>query len=161
VQVHVDAHPAIRKGRGQVRVPGCGWRRDGHGWHRTEVPLEPGLTAELDLTVAEADTARTMCSGDVDVLGTPRILALIEEATVQAVAGQLEDGETTVGTRVELSHLAPIAIGSKVRAEVTLEKVEGRRLIFTASVSDEVGLVAAGKVHRAVVQVEPFMEKAR
>ncbi|MEY2569081.1 MAG: fluoroacetyl-CoA thioesterase [Actinomycetota bacterium] len=144
-----------------MRVPGCGWRRDGHDWHRTEVPLEPGLTAELDLTVAEADTARTMCSGDVDVLGTPRILALIEEATVQAVSGRLEDGETTVGTRVELSHLAPIAIGSKVRAEVTLEKVEGRRLIFTASVSDEVGLVAAGKIHRAVVQVEPFMEKAR
>jgi predicted thioesterase len=125
------------------------------------VPLEPGLCADLVLTVAEADTARTLCSGDVDVLGTPRILALIEEATVKAVEGQLDAGETTVGTRVELSHVAPIAIGSAVRAEVTLEKVEGRRLIFTASVSDHAGLVAAGKVHRAVVQIKPFMEKAR
>jgi fluoroacetyl-CoA thioesterase len=125
------------------------------------VPLEPGLCAELDLTVADADTARTMCSGDVDVLGTPRILALNEEATVMAVAGQLEPGETTVGTRVELSHVAPIAIGSTVKAEVTLDKVEGRRLIFTASVSDESGLVAAGKIHRAVVQLDGFMEKAR
>jgi predicted thioesterase len=125
------------------------------------VPLEPGLCAELDLTVAKADTARSLCSGDVDVLGTPRILALMEEATVKAVAGHLEDGETTVGTRVELSHVAPIAVGSSVKAEVTLDKVEGRRLIFNASVSDESGLVAAAKLHRAVVRLEPFMEKAR
>jgi fluoroacetyl-CoA thioesterase len=130
-------------------------------WHRTEVPLEPGLCAELDLVVAEADTARNLCSGDVDVLGTPRILALMEEATVQAVAGHLEKGETTVGTRVELSHVAPVAVGSKVRAEVTLDKVEGRRLVFTAAVVDEAGLIAAAKIHRAVVQVKPFMEKAR
>ncbi|MDQ1374674.1 MAG: fluoroacetyl-CoA thioesterase, partial [Actinomycetota bacterium] len=80
---------------------------------------------------------------------------------VAAVAGHLEVGETTVGTRVELSHVAPIAIGSRVRAEVTLDRVEGRRLVFTASVSDEAGLVAAGKVHRAVVEIKPFMEKAR
>ena len=130
-------------------------------WHRTDVPLEPGLCAELDLTVATADTARALCSGDVDVLGTPRILALMEEATVQAVAGHLETGETTVGTRVELSHVAPVAVGSKVRAEVTLDKVEGRRLVFNASVFDEAGLVAAAKIHRAVVQVKPFLEKAR
>ena len=63
--------------------------------------------------------------------------------------------------RVQLSHVAPVAVGSKVRAEVTLEKVEGRRLVFNASVSDEAGLVAAAKIHRAVVQVKPFMEKAR
>ena len=123
--------------------------------------MEPGLCAELDLTVAKADTARALCSGDVDVLGTPRILALMEEATVKAVAGHLEAGETTVGTRVELSHVAPIAVGSSVKAEVTLDKVEGRRLIFNASVSDESGLVAAAKLHRAVVQFGPFMEKAR
>ena len=125
------------------------------------MPLEPGLCAEVDLSVSDADTARTLCSGEVDVLGTPRILALIEEATVKAVAGQLERGETTVGTRVELSHVAPIAVGSKVKAEVTLDKVEGRRLVFTASVSDGSGLVAAGKIHRAVVKIDPFMEKAR
>jgi predicted thioesterase len=125
------------------------------------VPLEPGLCAELELEVADADTARTLCSGDVDVLGTPRILALMEEATVKAVAGHLDAGETTVGTRVELSHVAPIAVGSTVKAEVTLDKVEGRRLIFTASVSDESGLVAAGKLHRAVVRVDGFIDKAR
>lgn len=140
---------------------GSGWRDSRHGWHRTDVPLAPGLCADLELVVGYADTARTLCSGDVDVLGTPRILALMEEATVKAVEGHLEDGETTVGTRVEISHVAPVAIGSTVKAEVTLDKIEGRRLIFTASVSDDAGLVAAGKVHRAVVQIKPFMEKAR
>ena len=125
------------------------------------MPLAPGLTADLKLTVTTTDTARTLRSGEVDVLGTPRVLALVEEATVKAVAGHLEEGETTVGTRVELSHLAPIAVGSTVTAEVTLEKCEGRRLIFTVSVSDDVGLVAAGKIHRAVVALGPFMEKAR
>lgn len=144
-----------------MRVPVCGWRRGGHGWHRTDVPLEPGLSAEVELTVADEDTARALGSGEVEVLGTPRVLALIEQATVEAVAGQLPVGETTVGTRVELSHVAPVATGSQVKAEVCLEKVEGRRLIFTASVTDASGLVAAGKVHRAVVEVEPFMEKAR
>jgi fluoroacetyl-CoA thioesterase len=156
VEVHVHPYPTFRHRRGEAGLAAQRAR-----WHRTEVPLEPGLCADVVLTVATADTARTLCSGDVDVLGTPRILALIEEATVKAVEGQLEPGETTVGTRVELSHVAPIAIGSSVKAEVTLDKVEGRRLVFTASVSDEVGLVAAGKIHRAVVQVKPFMEKAR
>jgi predicted thioesterase len=138
-----------------------GWRDSGHGWHRTDVPLEPGLNAEVELTVAQADTARALCSGDVDVLGTPRILALIEEASVKAVAGHLEKTETTVGTRVELSHVAPVAVGKTVKAEVTLDKIEGRRLVFTASVSDASGLVAAGKVLRAIVEIEPFLEKAR
>jgi predicted thioesterase len=161
VQVHVDPHMARRPRRGQMRVPCCGWRCDGHGWHRTEVPLATGLCAEIELTVADADTAIALKSGDVPVLGTPRILALVEETTMKAIAGHLEASETTVGTRVELSHVAPVAVGTTVKAEATLEKCEGRRLVFTVSVSDDHGLVAAGKITRAVVQVKPFMEKAR
>jgi predicted thioesterase len=125
------------------------------------VPLEAGLTAQVDLEVTDDDTAVALRSGDVPVLATPRLVALVEQATVQAVAGGLENGETTVGMRVQLDHLCPISVGSTVRAEVSLERVEGRRLVFTVSVSDDVGLVAAGKVTRAVVEREPFMEKAR
>ena len=62
--------------------------------------------------------------------------------------------------RVQLDHLAPTAVGGKVEAEATLEKVEGRRLIFTVSVTDDRGLVAAGKVTRVVVDVERFLDKA-
>jgi fluoroacetyl-CoA thioesterase len=111
--------------------------------------------------VADADTAIALRSGQVPVLATPRIIALCEEATVTALEGQLDPGTTTVGMRVQIDHLAPTAVGSRVVAEVTLEKVEGRRLVFTASVSDHCGLVAAGKLARVIVDTERFLDKAR
>ncbi len=78
-----------------------------------------------------------------------------------AVNDQLPKGHTSVGMRVQVAHLAPTNVGSSVAAEATLEKVEGRRLTFTISVSDQCGLVAAGKVTRVVVETERFLEKAR
>lgn len=125
------------------------------------VPLEAGFCAEVEMTVTAGDTARAMHSGDVDVLATPRVVALCEEATCAALDGQLEPGETSVGTRVELSHLAPVAVGSTVRASATLEKNEGRRLIFSVTVSDASGLVAAGKITRVVVNEKEFLTKSR
>lgn len=122
--------------------------------------LEAGASAAVEMTVTEADTAVALCSGDVPVLGTPRVVALCEEATCRAVASCLDPGQTTVGMRVQLDHLAPIAVGTPVRAEATLEKVEGRRLTFTVSVSDTRGLVAAGKVTRAVVDRQHFLDRA-
>lgn len=95
------------------------------------------------------------------MLGTPRLIALVEEASMAAVNDQLPKGHTTVGMRVQVDHLAPTNVGSSVAAEATLEKVEGRRLTFTISVSDQCGLVAAGKVTRVVVETERFLEKAR
>jgi fluoroacetyl-CoA thioesterase len=111
--------------------------------------------------VGEADTAIALKSGEVDVLGTPRLIALAEEASVIAVGDHLPAGQTTVGMRVQIDHLAPTNVGSSVAAEATLEKVEGRRLTFTISVSDQCGLIAAGKVTRVVVDTERFLEKAR
>jgi len=129
--------------------------------YRSGVPLQPGLSAEVKLVVSEADTAIAMGSGDVPVLATPRVVALAEEATVAAVAGVLAAGDTTVGMRVQLDHLAPTPIGGEVVAEATLEKVEGRKLTFTVSVNDARGLVAAGKVTRVMVDRERFLDKAR
>ena len=111
--------------------------------------------------VAHEDTAVALKSGEVAVLGTPRLIALVEEASMAAVTDQLPKGQTTVGMRVQVDHLAPTNVGSSVAAEATLEKVEGRRLTFTISVSDQCGLVAAGKVTRVVVETERFLEKAR
>lgn len=125
----------------------------------TRVPLEPGLAAAISLQVGDEDTAVALRSGDVPVLATPRLIALCEEASLRAVAAAVPHGHTTVGMRVQLDHLAPTAVGTKVVAEATLEKVEGRRLTFTVSASDERGLVAAGKVTRVVVDVERFLEK--
>ncbi len=125
------------------------------------MPLRAGLCRTVELEVAPADTAEAMRSGEVPVLATPRLVALVEEAACAAVDTQLSNGQTTVGMRVQLDHLAPISVGSTVRAEATLEKIEGRRLTFTVSVSDPSGLVAAGKVTRVVVDLDRFMEKAR
>lgn len=124
------------------------------------MPLQPGLSARIELVVSDADTALALKSGDVPVLGTPRLVALAEEACCLAVADQLDDSETTVGMRVQLDHLAPTAIGMTVTTEVTLEKVEGRRLTFTASASDPHGLVGAGKITRVVVERDRFLKKA-
>jgi predicted thioesterase len=115
----------------------------------------------MRLQVTADDTAIAMRSGDVPVLATPRLLALVEEAAVAALAPRLQPGQTSVGMRVQLDHLQPTAIGSAVVAEAVLEKVEGRRLTFTVSVSDACGLVAAGKVTRVVVDREGFLEKVR
>jgi fluoroacetyl-CoA thioesterase len=117
--------------------------------------------ATVELTVKDGDTATAMSSGDVDVLATPRLVSLCEEATRQAIADQIPPDHTTVGTRVELSHVAPVAVGSTVRATATLERTEGKRLLFSVAVNDDSGLVAAGKITRVVVERGRFIERAR
>ena len=124
------------------------------------MPPEPGSSAEVELTVGEADTAVAMGSGDVPVQATPRVVALCEEASVAALAGVLPEGETSVGHSIQLDHVAPTRVGGRVRAEATLMKVEGRRLTFNVSVNDARGLVAVGKITRVLVNTERFMEKA-
>lgn len=125
----------------------------------TRVPLEPGLAAVVSMKVGDDDTALALRSGEVPVLATPRLIALCEEASLRAVTGVVPDGHTTVGMRVQLDHLVPTPVGAEVTAEARLEKVEGRRLTFAVSATDERGLVAAGKVTRVVVDVERFLEK--
>jgi predicted thioesterase len=125
------------------------------------MPVQPGLAAQVSMVVTEADTAEALRCGEVSVLATPRVVNLAEEATVLALAGRLEANETSVGMRVQLDHLAPSAIGAHVNADATLEKVEGRRLTFTVSISDDRGLIAAGKVTRVVVDRDKFLDKAR
>jgi predicted thioesterase len=125
------------------------------------VTLDPGRSGRASLVVGERDTAVALGSGDVDVLATPRLISLCEEATVVAVAGVLGAGRTSVGVRVQFDHLAPVRVGSQVTAEAVLEKVEGRRLTFTVSATDAAGLVGAGRVTRVVVDIEGFLAKAR
>lgn len=125
------------------------------------MPATPGLVGVAKLEVSDADTAVAMHSGEVAVLATPRVVALAEEASCNALVGALAAGETSVGMRIQLDHLSPSAVGSHVRAEATLEQVEGRRLIFKVAIEDERGLVAAGKVTRVVVVVDRFLDKCR
>ncbi len=124
------------------------------------MPLTPGLTASVTLVVDEADTALALRSGDVPVLATPRVIALAEQATIEAIGDELADGQTTVGYQVQLAHLTPTPIGGTVVAEATLEQIEARRLTFRVSVNDARGLVAAGRITRVIVERARFLERA-
>jgi predicted thioesterase len=125
------------------------------------MPLRPGLSAAVELVVTDDDTALALKTGDVPVLATPRVVTLAEEATLNAVEGELAEDTTSVGYRVQLDHLAPTAVGGHVRAEATLEAIEGRRLNFRVSVSDGHGLVAAGRITRVVVVRDRFIERSQ
>jgi len=122
--------------------------------------LEPGRAVAFRHSVTGADTAAALGSGEVPVLGTPQVLALAERATVAAVAGALEPGTTTVGTRVELDHLAASPVGAELEVEAVLERVAGRRLQFTVRVRDGGRLVASGRVTRVVVDTAAFLRQA-
>lgn len=123
--------------------------------------LTTGLAGHASLVVGAADTARTMRSGALDVLSTPRLIALCEEATCLAVAGSLAAGQTTVGIRVEFDHVCALRTGSQVTAQAVLEEIDGKRLAFSVSAHDLVGLVGTGRVTRAVVETAAFLAKAR
>lgn len=124
------------------------------------MPLQPGLSARVELTVTDADTAQALGSGDVPVLATPRLVALAEAATVAATAAQLAGGTTTVGTRVELDHTAPTAVGRRVTVLAVLSKVDGRRLVFDIVVREGPEQVAEGRVERVVVDRQRFVARA-
>jgi fluoroacetyl-CoA thioesterase len=124
------------------------------------MPLQPGLSARVELTVTDADTAQALGSGDVPVLGTPRLVALAEAATVAATAAQLERGTTTVGTRVEFDHTAASAVGRRVTVLAVLSKLDGRRLFFDIVVRDGTEQVAEGRIERVVVDRQRFLARA-
>jgi predicted thioesterase len=125
------------------------------------VALPSGLTASITLKVEEGDTALAIGSGDVPVLATPRLVTLLEQASIQALGDRLGPDKTSVGYEVQIAHLSPTPVGSEVTAEATLEGVEGRRLTFRVSVTDARGLVAAGRITRVVVVRDRFIERAQ
>jgi fluoroacetyl-CoA thioesterase len=123
--------------------------------------IEPGRVETAQLTVTNDVTAEAMGSGDVPVLGTPAILAMVERLAVASLADALPPGTTTVGARVELEHLAPTAVGALVSVTVRLVAVDGRRLTFEFEAADPSGDVARGMHLRVAVEREAFMESAR
>lgn len=130
---------------------------------RSSIPdsaLVVGLGARLESTVRDADTAQTLGSGDVPVLGTPRVLALAEAATVAATTPYLASGRTSVGTKVELEHLAATTVGRTVTATARLTQVHGERLVFEVTLHEGNTLVARGRVERIVVDRERFLSRA-
>lgn len=119
-----------------------------------------GLRGRATVQASAANTAVGLGSGDVPVFGTPALVALMEQAAVQALSGCLEDGETTVGTWIEVSHLAATPVGLEVRAEAELIAVEGRQLTFAVRAYDSRAKIGEGRHRRAMVERERFLAKA-
>jgi fluoroacetyl-CoA thioesterase len=124
------------------------------------MPVHSGLSAKVEHVVGEADTAIALRTGEVPVLATPRLLALCEEAALAAVAPQLAEGQTTVGMKVQLDHLAPSAVGHRVVAEAVVVHRQGEDHPASVDLLDDRGLIAVGRVTRVVVDAEHFVAKA-
>lgn len=123
-------------------------------------PPAVGQAAEVTHVVGPDDTAAAVGSGDVPVLATPRLLAVMEAATVTAVADGLPAGETTVGTRVELEHLAASAVGERLRVRAEVVAVDGRLLRFEVVAHHVDGTMAAhARVTRVVVDRARFLRR--
>ena len=118
--------------------------------------IEPGLSAAISFITDETSTAIALGSGDVAVLGTPKVVALIEEAAVAALAGQLPNDSTTVGTHIAVDHLKATALGSSVVATATVSAVEGRAISITATVTEGDTVVARATHTRFIVDRRTF-----
>lgn len=119
--------------------------------------LRTGLTATTERVVGEEDTAVAVGSGSLPVLGTPRLLAWCEATTCAAIEPALEDGQTSVGTRISLEHTAPSAVGATLSVTASVVHVDGRLARFTVAARQGGKLVGSGEVTRVVVDAEKFM----
>lgn len=119
--------------------------------------ISPGLSATVVHITDEASTAIALGSGDVPVLGTPKVVALAEQAAVAALDGHLDDGVTTVGVTVAVDHIAATAVGGTVHARATVTEVDGRRIHFSIDVTDGATTVARCTHTRVVMDRERFL----
>lgn len=115
-----------------------------------------GAQATVSFTCDEASTAIALGSGDVPVLGTPKVVALAEEAAVLALDGLLDAATTTVGTRIAVDHLAPTRVGGTVAATATITEVSRRRIVFSVEVTEGDTVVARGDHLRVIVDRSTF-----
>ncbi len=118
-----------------------------------------GLRGTATLKVAPEHTAQAFGSGSVPVFSTPRLVALVEQAAVNALAGRLEAGQTSVGRRIDIAHLSATPIGQTVRAEAEIAAVDGRRIRFNVAAWDEAEKVAEGVHDRIVVDEQRFLDR--
>ncbi|MBQ6372443.1 MAG: thioesterase family protein [Oscillospiraceae bacterium] len=122
--------------------------------------LETGIKGCGEITVTPELTAKRFGSGALEVYATPAMIALAEETALKSVADRLEPGQGTVGTRVDIAHLAATPLGMKVRCETELIEIDRRRLVFSVAVYDEADKVAEGTHERFIIDNEKFMKKA-
>ena len=122
--------------------------------------LQAGVRFEKSVTVTNENTAKKMGSGDLAVFATPAMIALMEATASESVIGALaEDGKTSVGTLLNIKHLAATPVGCEVRCESELCEVDGRRLVFSVKAYDNAGLIGEGTHERFIVDPVKFMAR--
>jgi fluoroacetyl-CoA thioesterase len=123
--------------------------------------LAPGLFAIFEHIVTEPDTASHWGSGGLDVFSTPALVGLMESTAVIALRGHLSEGQSTVGVRVDVRHLAATPVGATVRARAELTAIEGRKLVFKVRAWDETDLIGEADHERYVIDQARFMAKVQ
>lgn len=121
--------------------------------------LKEGLTHRCEVTVNESNTAAAVGSGSLMVFSTPMMIALMEETCAECVNPFLDEGMTTVGTKVDIVHTAATPLNMKVYCDCVLTGVEGRKLCYTVKAYDERGLIGEGNHERFIVNGEKFQQK--
>jgi len=122
--------------------------------------IGPGLSAEISIVVEEKDTARSSGGATLPpVLSTPRLIGLIEQAAHRSILAYLQEGQTTVGTHVDIRHLAATPVGMEVRFQAELIEVDGRRLRFKVQAFDQVEKVGEGEHERFIIDSSRFQER--
>ena len=121
--------------------------------------ITPGLVGEVEIVVQPADTADAAGNKGVHVLATPRLVGLLEQAAIQAVQAGLPPGAGTVGTRMDMKHLAATPVGMKVRARAVVRQVDGRRYVYDIEAHDEQEKVAEGTHERFQINQARFLER--
>jgi predicted thioesterase len=122
--------------------------------------LEVGIKSTETIMVTEQNTAAAVGSGTVSVFATPMMINLIEGTCARSIQGELEAGQTTVGTHLNISHDAPTPVGMEVTCSSKLTTVDGRALTFEVEVTDASGVVGHGTHSRFIVNEEKFTSKA-
>ncbi len=122
--------------------------------------ISVGLKNSAESIVTESDTAKSVGSGSLQVLATPKMLALIEKAASDLVEKNLPDNFTSVGILLNVSHDAPTPVGMKISASAEIVEIDGRKIIFEVSASDDVSKIAHGRHERFIVEREKFQTKA-
>lgn len=121
--------------------------------------IKPGLTGKAEKWVTQENTAKAMGSGSLDVFATPALVAMMEEAAVNAL--QLDEGQSSVGISLDIKHTAATPLGMKVWANAEVIEVDRRRLVFKVEAFDEKEMIGSGTHERFLIDVEKFMSKTQ
>ncbi len=121
--------------------------------------MEIGAKFKVTIKVEEKDTAKAHGSGTLAVLATPRMIALMEESAYKCIDKYLEEGQSSVGTYLDVKHLSATPVGMEVYAESEIIEVDGRRVVFSVKAYDDKGLIGEGKHERFIVFSEKFVAK--